>query len=174
MVGRCGFIVMSEMMSDVQQKLAEDNLNLVHHVIWKYYPSFRYDEDLTSCANIGLCKAAMTWDSTKSKFTTYACSCIRNAIRLELRSRQHTIETISIDTPIEENLTIEDTIADDCGIPKVIDYSFINELSPSEKVVFNLRKQGYTVEEIETVTGYNRRKVLRCIRLAKAKYRKLN
>lgn len=164
----------SEVMNDAQQKLVEDNLNLVHHVIWRYYSSFRFDEDIVSCATMGLCKAALTWDESKSKFTTYACSCIRNEIRMELKSRQRRVETISLDTPIDEGLTIGDTIADIEETPKVIDYSFLDNLTQDEKVIFKLRSQGYKVEEIEVVTGYDHRKVLRIMRNIKAKYRRCN
>ena len=165
---------MSETMTDAQQKLVEDNLRLVHHVIWKYYPSFNYDEDIRSCATIGLCQAAMTWDSSKSMFATYACSCIRNAIRVELKARSRRVETISLENTVVGEVTIGDTIADDTDTSRIVDYSFLEKLTEEERVVFNLRTKGYKVEEIEVVTGYNHRKVLRLMRSARAKYRRAN
>ena len=165
---------MSDVMTDAQQKLVEENLKLVHAVIWKYYPSFGRDDDLHSCATIGLCQAAMTWDESKSKFTTYACSCIRNAIRNELRDRRKQLETISLEQPIEGDITLEDALADESDTSRIVDYSFLEKLSKSERVVFNLRTKGYTVNEIEDVTGYDHRKVLRLMRSARAKYKQVN
>lgn len=164
-------------MNDVQQKLAAENMKLVHHVVWKYYPTFGNDDEIISCATLGLCKATLTWDESKSKFNTYACSCIRNAIRMELRSRKKQVETISIDTPIdtpEDNLTIGDMIADATSEPRLIDYSFLKTLTDAERVVYDLRKKGCSIEEIQSITGFNYRKVLRLIRLSRRKFHRYN
>ena len=163
---------MSEVMNDAQQKLVEDNLKLVWHVLRKYYPSLGGDEELASCGTYGLCMAALRWDASKSNFTTFACACISNAIRNELRSRQKRSCTISIDTPLGDGLTIEDTLYEE--EPHEVDYSFMDKLTPSEKKIFDLRSDGYSVTEIESITGYDHRKVLRLMRNCKAKYRKCN
>jgi RNA polymerase sporulation-specific sigma factor len=165
---------MSDVMNDAQQKLVEDNLKLVYHVVSKHFPTFKYDEDIISIGTMGLCNAALTWKEGKSAFSTYAYKCIRNAIRNEFRSRKHSIEVISLETPISDELTLADTIAEEDDEPHVVDYSFVTHLTKSEKLIYELRSNGYSVEEIEQLTGYSHRKVLQLMRLAKAKYRKCN
>lgn len=155
-----------------QQKLVEDNLKLVYSVIHKCYPTYSCDEDLAQCGMLGLCRAAMNWDSTKSTFGTYAFQCIKNAIGKEFRIRNKHNQCVSLDTPIAEDLTIGDMIADNEEV--MTDYGFLKELTADEKLVFGLRAKGYTVEDIMACTYFNRRKVLRNMRTARAKYHRYN
>ena len=64
-----------------RQKLILHNLRLVSHIVRKYYPTARNQEDLISIGTIGLVKAV---DSFKidngTRFATYAAKCIQNAI----------------------------------------------------------------------------------------------
>lgn len=163
---------MSKEMNDAQRKLVEDNLKLVYHVVSKQYPTFVNDEDIIQSGTLGLCNAALNWDENKSAFSTYACRCIQNAIRAELRERQPHMETLSLDCPIGEDLTLGDTIADDGEA--MVDYTFLQTLTPDERLVFELRVKGCDVAEIEQFTGFNHRKVLQLIRIAQIKYRRYN
>lgn len=158
-------------MDDNQRKLAEDNMNLVHHIIAREYPTFRGDEDIIQCATLGLCKATMKWDEARGKFSTYACSCIRRAIAQELRARQPHREVISLDCPITEDLTLGDVVAgeDDMGF---IDYGFLKDLTNDEKRVFKLKIQGYSIEDIQKLTGYDLWKIRKIIRIIRVKYKR--
>lgn len=71
------------MLSKEQQKLVEDNINLIYYFIYKYK---KYTLDLVDVGYIGLCKAALTFDKSKNiKFATYASRCILNAFNMQLR-----------------------------------------------------------------------------------------
>lgn len=70
-----------------KKKFIEENINLVYFIINKYYKSYSKDEDIIQCGMLGLCKAAERWEPTKSKFSTFAGSCIRNEIKYELQAR---------------------------------------------------------------------------------------
>lgn len=160
-------------MNDEQRKLAEDNMKLVYHLVSKEYPTFKGDEDIVQSGMLGLCKATMKWDESKGAFSTYACACIRSEIAQELRSRQPHTEVISLDCPITEDLTLEETIAGEDGVD-VVDYSFLKELTENERFIFDLRSKGYEMGDIQRLTGYDSRKIRKILRMIKAKYRHLN
>ena len=164
---------MSNVMNDEQRKLAEDNMKLVYHVIARDYPTFVGDEDIIQSAMLGLCRATMRWNESKGAFSTYACVCIKSAICQELRSRQPHSDVISLDTPVSENLTLEDTLAGEDGVD-VVDYSFMRELNDDELFVFDLKSKGYEIEDIQRITGYDSRKIRKILRMVRAKYRHSN
>lgn len=69
-----------EKMTAAQQQMVLDNYNLVHYVMHKKFPSYypgSYEyEDLSQEGYLGLCLAAMRYDSDCSAFSTYAFNCI--------------------------------------------------------------------------------------------------
>lgn len=56
-------------MLDEQKKLVEENHNLIYYALGKYRLN---PEEYYDILAIGLCKAAMNFDSKKSKFSTFA------------------------------------------------------------------------------------------------------
>ena len=68
-----------------RDKLIRHNLRLVAHIAKKYYALPGDQEDLVSIGTIGLIKAVSTFDpGRKARFSTYASSCIENAIRSQM------------------------------------------------------------------------------------------
>ena len=64
-----------------RDKLIIHNLRLVAYIVRKNYPDAPDKDDLISIGTVGLIRAAETFDFTKSnKFSTYASTCIDNAI----------------------------------------------------------------------------------------------
>lgn len=65
-----------EKMTDEQRQIVMDNYNLPHYVMRKKFPSYypgSYEyEDLSQEGYLGLCLAAMRYDSDRSMFSTYA------------------------------------------------------------------------------------------------------
>ena len=105
-------------MNEEQQKLVLDNQNLVYHVI-KQLHLYHKLEDYFDVGIIGLCKAAKTFKpENNSKFSTYACICIRNNILMEIRNenRQCDAYAISFSNIIssskDRDLILEDTLSD--------------------------------------------------------------
>ena len=66
-----------------QQKLVTDNHNLIYSLA--NAKNIDLDEYYDVLA-IGLCKAAITFDETKSKFSTYVYACMYNSYKCELRN----------------------------------------------------------------------------------------
>ena len=104
-------------MNEEQQKLVLNNQKLVYHVI-KQLHLYHKLEDYFDVGIIGLCKAAQTFNpENNSKFSTYACICIRNNILMEIRNekRQCDYYSISLQTPVggeKDEILLEDTISD--------------------------------------------------------------
>lgn len=116
-------------MTDAQEKLIVDNYKLVHGFVHKYGQSFghEYDESV-QIASLGLCYAALKYDETKSKFSTYAYKCMmREFLKLDRskKAKRRDFSTISIQTPIqnvegEESGCLEDIISyDELGFQEI-------------------------------------------------------
>ena len=116
-------------MTDAQEKLIVDNYQLVHGFVHKYGQSFghEYDESV-QIASLGLCYAALKYDETKSKFSTYAYKCMMGEfLKLDRfnEAKRRDFSTISIQTPIqnvegEESGCLEDIISyDELGFQEI-------------------------------------------------------
>ena len=68
-----------------QERLVEENINLVHHTIKTYFPAIQpntdnYDEAFSQGCE-ALCKAAISYKpDSNNKFSTYAVVCIKNSL----------------------------------------------------------------------------------------------
>lgn len=162
----------SHEMNDEQRKLVEDNITLVYSLVNKEYPTFVHDDDIIQSGILGLCKAAMKWDSSKGAFSTLAFYCIRNEIRLELRSRQRRVETVSLETPVEDNLTLEDMLegGDDTDITELMVDAYVKTLTEDERTVLELKLEGYKRQQIINITGFDLNKVKSILRMIRIKY----
>lgn len=94
------------MLSEEQQKLAEDNIKLVFYVINKYEFMSHDEVDL---GYIGLCEAALTYNRSYGvKFSTYAIRCIFNEILSYITRKKNiyksrTIPISATEQQIEDN-----------------------------------------------------------------------
>lgn len=100
------------------EHLVLENQKLVHYIVrkmWKTSTSTEY-EDLVSIGTIGLVKAAIQFDQSKGiKFSSYACTCIKNEILIHFKKANNYANDISIDEPIQDDgenrtLTVGDLI----------------------------------------------------------------
>ena len=91
--------------TEEQKKLAEENHNLIYRFLSKYNLSI---DDYYDIAAIGLCKAAMTFDKSKSKFSTYAFKCMYMIMLHEKRKEKmvRVIPKDKLSVPHKLNLKI--------------------------------------------------------------------
>jgi RNA polymerase sporulation-specific sigma factor len=86
-------------MTEEQKKLVEDNICLAGYIAKRYAGKnieYSYDEVFCNAA-YGLCKAGLTFNPDKgAKFTTYAGRCIENEIKMLMRKRPVSYETLEI------------------------------------------------------------------------------
>ena len=118
--------------------LAEKNMNLARYVAHQFKDTGLSYEDLEGIAFLGLTKAAIRFDESKSSFSTYAVPTIRNEILQHLRKK--TVNTVSMDEPIAEGVTLADTLGSACReIENAEDKVFLEQsmklLSPEEREV---------------------------------------
>lgn len=161
------------------EETIKNNQRLVYSVINKYFSRFCGDEDIVQVGRIGLWKACIAYDSSKSKFSTFATHCIVNEIREELRSRRTKLyglgDVASLDEPLYFDRggnavtlahIIPDLNDDYCAVD--YDVSFLEgKLSKRDVEVFKLSIYGFTAAEIGRAFGYTRAWASRIIKEAR-------
>lgn len=158
-----------------KQELVEQNMRLVYHILYSYYPSFVNDEDILQVGMLGLCQAADTWDKSKGiKFSTYACVCISNAIKYEFRKQRRQIPTISLDKPLDEDECVEtlgDMVVGEADVEYLDTEPLYVKLTPTEKKVFDLLKQGLAQVDISNRLNLSKQRINQIIRHIRKKWR---
>lgn len=162
------------MEEDVESKI-KSNEKLVYYVINRYFSSLRDDDEIYQAGLIGLWKACMKFDSSRGyEFSTYAITCIKNEIRMELRFRNSSdnakLDPISFEEIVasngKETLTIADVIRDTRNPYSEVECnSFLSsvkcKLSESEFDILKMILDGYTQSEIGRKYGITRSYVSR-------------
>lgn len=101
-----------------QEKLILENQKIIYYMINKLDVSKNDYEDLVSVSQIGLIKAAITYNDTLNiKFVTYASNCIKNEIYMYLRKERFYKKTISL---YQSNNDIDDDL-------ELIDILYVSE-----------------------------------------------
>ena len=166
---------------EAREALIEHNLRLVAHIVKKYYPTCRNQDDLVSIGTVGLIKAIDSFDITNgARFATYASRCLQNEILMYFRSQKKTACEVSINETIDidkdgnpltyiDVISCEDTIAEDVDLrlnsKKAID--LINTvLTDRERQIIVLRyglnnRKPVTQREIASAFGISRSYVSR-------------
>lgn len=168
---------------EIEQAIV-NNDKLIYFVINRYYPDFIEDEDIIQSGRIGLWKACISYDASKTKFSTYAVKCIMNEIRAELRHRAKLWkfgDIASLDEPVyfDKNgnaVTLAHLVPDSHNNYCAVDYdlSFLNnKLSERDIAVFKLSIYGFTATEIANMFGYTKAWASKTIRKVQTLCRKL-
>lgn len=166
---------------EAREALIEHNLRLVAHIVKKYYPTCRNQDDLVSIGTVGLIKAIDSFDITNgARFATYASRCLQNEILMYFRSQKKTACEVSINETIDidkdgnpltyiDVISCDDTIAEDIDLrlnsKKAID--LINTvLTDRERQIIVLRyglnnRKPVTQREIAAAFGISRSYVSR-------------
>lgn len=160
------------------QKLIEDNIKLVYHIIHKCYPSWINDEDVVQAGMLGLCKAADTWDESKSKFSTYAGACISNEIKIEFRNRKKHNGVLSLDYEMTDDRGEDVSLGELCVGEEDVEFvdlvEFNKRLTPKDREIIGLRQQGLTTAEIGKIFGCSSTTISRKLRKMIATFKNLN
>ncbi len=139
---------------DARRELILHNLRLVSHIVRKYYPNGKNQEDLVSIGTIGLIKAVDTFKTCAgSRFATYASRCIQNEILMHFRASKKLSAEISLNDTIDTDrdgnpLTYIDVIACEDSMTGEIERKICSEralhyldtaLEPRERKIIILR-----------------------------------
>jgi RNA polymerase sporulation-specific sigma factor len=98
-----------------EEAFMQEHENLVHYILKKHFPYYRFDEDIIQEARIGMFGAMRRFDSNRGvKFTTYAYPSILGAVRKHFRKTRKTLSTCSLDTTLNgsTDTTFEDLMSD--------------------------------------------------------------
>ena len=155
-------------MTDDERSLAEQNYPLVFHIMRKMGVDH---EGYHGAACIGLCKAAKTYISDKAMFSTYAATCIRNEIIMQIRKECKGVKAVSIEQEIHQDITLGDTLEGDCGIGVCEVMDVINGLTERERAVIALSVSGHTATSIGRMMGFSQPYAGRVLKKAKDKIR---
>lgn len=167
-------------MTKEQEQLVTDNHNLIYFFLNKWGKILEYSDmtDYYDICAIGLCKAAITYDSSKDvKFATYAGVCIENEIKIELRNRKkYSAPVYSLDMTFnntsdgtgeisyEENMTTGLSAYDE-----ILPYQLDKILNAREYKLVALILQDYTQVEIGNIIGISPAQVSRMFSKIKQK-----
>lgn len=156
-----------------QQNIVSENHNLIYSLANK--KKINLDECYDVLA-IGLCKAAIAFDSTKGKFSTLAYTVMLNEYNKELRKQQNKRvipqdKLLSYDIPISLNdmdnqpVTFADVIPDENAqteqevIDKITHQSLLNKVKPDEQRIFSLLMDGKNQSDIAKEIGVSRQRI---------------
>lgn len=154
--------------------LITENHNLIYFCLnkWKMPIDEYYD-----VAAIGLCRAAQTYDSTRTKFSTYACACIYNQLKYTLRTqgagnripphKQVSFEQELSSSP-DNDITFFDLVASSNSAESVVlSRIFVDKvlslLSDKDKTILHLTISGYIQSEIGKQVGISQTSVSRAL-----------
>ncbi|EQH16148.1 RNA polymerase sigma factor, sigma-70 family protein [Clostridioides difficile DA00211] len=168
-----------------RNKLFEDNINLVHFIISRYFNYFlrKYPylkEDLFQEGYIGLHKATCCFDESKGKFSTIAFPYIlgyltkftTRYVKKHYRSDIDSFEKCIYKNTYGEEIRIEDRLAgnENVDIENVhVIRSCIkrSKIEDIQKITY-LREKGYTQERIGKILGTSQASIYRRLKKLKA------
>lgn len=151
------------------------NEKLVHFVMNRKFPGLCKDDDFLQVARIGLWKACRTYRPELNKFSTYACKCIYNEVCYELRRlsavKYTAYETISLQDPVYEDTTVEDSIVCDDPMQSLDIHEFFNSLSEKEKIILSCSLRGVTQCSIAERLGITQSRVSKMYKKIRLKFK---
>jgi RNA polymerase sigma factor (sigma-70 family) len=149
-----------------------------HKLIFEFLKihNLSVDEWYDVCA-IGLCKSARSFDPSRgSAFSTYAFRVIDNEVKMELRKVNRRVNTISLETPIDNNrgetFELHELIgAEDERLDEVMAFHDIVKKLEKYKTrhrerdmrVFRLLCSGYSQARVSEITGLSRSYICKII-----------
>lgn len=149
------------------EELYFENEALVYHVLHKKFPMSRFDDDFQQIAKLGLWKACLRYDETKSKFSTYAVPCIANQIKMELRKMGRKPIEVSLEALVKdtdensETLTISGMLIGEQDVGFVDTIWVDKELTDRQKRILGLLYAGMVQADIAREIGISQTMVSR-------------
>lgn len=169
-------------LTESQSKLVEQNHNLIYGFARKYNLDI---EEWYGILALALCKAALSFDSEKAKFSTLYYLCASQMVSAEKRKwrTQKRIPQdlfVSLDEPLDDNeLTLKTYLAD-TRIDFVRDlelkdqlFILLKTLSERDKRIFELSRIGVKQEIIADIVGTPQSNVSRRLKIIKNKLKNL-
>lgn len=183
-------------LNDKQRRLAEKNHNLIYGFAKKF--QLNLDEYYGVLAT-GLCKAALSYVDGEFRFSTFAYTCMLNAVRRYRKDRYaqrrilNEMDTLSLDEPILNNGDDQETTVDDDQettvgeiiVDKSIDVqndcetnglqqAFSDYLNDKEREILKYLLQRLTYKEIAEIMGGSKQNVGQYVQRIRRKWLEFN
>lgn len=166
----------SYLTAEEKDEYARNNKKLIYYVIQKLL-NLKVDGDLEGAGFLGLTRALNSFDKTKKfKFSTFATTCIKHEILVEIRKQKRHKKNLSFNTAIspsekgEKEMVIENILSNEAFGDKSLEDSVmmgyevellmqsIGFLDPFEKKLIELRyglnkKENKTQQEVAKILG---------------------
>lgn len=164
------------------EELVIKNQQLVfftYHKLKKTPFTVRNREDLIGAGNLGLVKAAKSFDPQKSNFSTYAIICIRTQMFQFMRMMKKHQGILSLDAPIETGKDYEITLAnfisdsheyENHAIANVMINDIFNRVSKRDAKILELKLKGFRQHEIGKAVHLKQTQISRLLSKIKNKY----
>ena len=155
-----------------QSERVTENHNLIYYMIHKFHLDIEEYYDILA---IGLCKACLSWDISKGKLSTYACTIMYNEIRQYLRTVHN-----SKNKCLHYALSLDAKLSDFGNDPEFEDLNYLgsmsnghsdlldelvlfdfSKLSEREKQIVKYRYMGYNQDKIGKLLGVSQSYVAR-------------
>ena len=149
------------------EELYFKNEPLVYYVLNKKFPMNRFDDDFQQIARLGLWKACLRYDETKSKFSTYAVPAIENEIKMELRKMSRKPIEVSLEALVKdtnensETLTVSGMLIGEQDVGFVDTIWVDKELTDRQKRILGLLYDGMVQADIAREIGISQTMVSR-------------
>lgn len=150
--------------------MIETNHNLIYSFLKKYHLTV---DEYYGLAAIGLCKAGLTYNDSKSEFSTYAYKCMFTSVMQELRKKRqakaipenqiiyyqaeienHKGDTASFINFIPSKVNVENDV-----LSEVILNEYSKKLNKRDKVILALFRNGYKQNEIGAIVDCSQAQV---------------
>ena len=175
-------------LNDKQRQLAEENHNMIYSFAKKF--QLNLDEYYGVLAT-GLCKAALSYVDGEFQFSTFAYTCMLNAVK-NYQARKYAqrrilneMDILSLDESIfnngdDQEITVGETIADksvdvqnDCEI-NGLQQAFSGYLNNKEREILKYLFQGLTYKEIAEIIGGSMQNVGQYVQRMRRKWIEFN
>lgn len=146
---------------------------MIYKFLQKYHLTI---DDYYDLAAIGLCKAAITFNDTKSAFSTYAYKCMYTSVMMDLRKKtqaktipehqilyyQAEVENNDGDTAMLINYIPSKDNVEDNVLSEVLFDEFAKKLKKEKhRLIFELFREGYNQRQIGKMVGCSQPQVSR-------------
>lgn len=177
---------MTQALTKEQQKIVEDNHNLIYGYAYKHNLDLDEYYDLLA---IALCRAAMYYDGTKCKFTTYVYNCMCREVnnyktysKAKCRCVESNIVSLDVDVKTKDDKNngsfemyclpsnLIDVLPEDYVIQKIIYEQIMLLLSNKEKQIFKYKEQGLSEKEIANRFEYSQQNINYFVQKIKQKW----
>ena len=169
-------------LNDEQRTLVEENMKLVPYILKTleipYWKMISDEDDLIQTGYMALCMAAQSFDSARGKFSTYACSAIRNEILQLVKCETARAELSAVFLREPDPNRLDETIENRIILEMIANPGWRQHYSKDDSIILLSSVSGYSNMEIAREHNISlstvSRKINKTKRLVQMEYKNYN